>query len=117
MEFLRELDSDSDLPTALRLETHQSEPIRTNPNRPSRATQLLPFKSKDSAVPTQSDIESQPEPHWKSRVDLLSLPNGQSTSTLSYPWQPWCRLLEKDCCGRADNCKDRCMKADNMIRA
>ena len=93
MEFLRELDSDSDLPTALRLETHQSEPIRTNPNRPSRATQLLPFKSKDSAVPTQSDIESQPEPHWKSRVDLLSLPNSQSTSTLSYPWLTLCEVV------------------------
>lgn len=72
---------------ALRLETLQSEPICTTPSQMFQATQFSSFRSKDSVVATESELEPQLEPEWKyspASVDLLSLPNGQSTTAPSY---------------------------------
>jgi hypothetical protein len=64
----------------------ESEPIRTTPSQTFQATPFPQFKSKDGIVATESELEPRLEPEWKyspSSVDLLSLPNGQSTTALS----------------------------------
>jgi hypothetical protein len=64
----------------------ESEPIRTTPSQTFQATQFPQFKSKDGRVATESKLEPRLEPEWKyshASVDLLSLPNGQSTAALS----------------------------------
>jgi hypothetical protein len=73
---------------ALHLETLQSEPIRPTPSQTFQATQFSLFESKDSALATESEVEPQLEPKWKhpsASADLLSLPDGQSTTAISYP--------------------------------